>query len=186
VLYTISVVNAGRGPGGSAPIVPGKSKATPDGPTMTNVVITDQLSPDFEAVAINAIGATVKQTGQTIEVSRDSLAPGQTLMVVVAVQIKSNTQLPAVFNQASLSYAGLSQALYSNAPEVKITGVRPAAVQTTAAGSVAAPGQPATPGNVGTVLPAGSTGAPLEGLVLLGATLMLHTFVSRRKRLALA
>lgn len=187
IIYTIKVQQAGLGVGGSAPNQSPPS-ASPQGPTLTNVIIGDEISPALEVIAAHGIGIAVEQDGQKITARKTQMHPGDSALVVIGARVRSDVALPEILNQASLSADGMPP-IFSNVTTLTVLDPRRPAAAPVAQGSTNAPASSAAPQsgtsalpNVGTKLPAGSSGAPLSGFVLFGLTLLLRALRIHRTR----
>lgn len=198
VTFVVTLQNAGNEAGGSSPLRAraraAKLEALQAAPPVHDVLITQQLNPNFELLEASGPGLSVTTDGQKIEARRDMLAGGETVELMIKARARDIGAAPlTTVNQAQLIYRDAEHPLFSNVVDVVImpkalptaTPVLPAPPTSTTEPLMTAAGAAPVitpPQELGESLPQTSGGTPLAGVVLLGLTLLLHSIRVHRAR----
>jgi uncharacterized repeat protein (TIGR01451 family) len=139
-----------------------------DGSPFANLVISSVLPANLEILGAQTdpAGRDPEISGNTLAIKRDSLKPGETLIVGVRTRIKAGVATGTlIVAQSQLTYDGLQLPVRSNLVTVQVVGSP--SIQ---AGVAQAQQTPATPTAAATDTP-----APLATTVPVTATLVLAT-----------
>ncbi|GAC1549998.1 MAG: hypothetical protein NVS2B7_26030 [Herpetosiphon sp.] len=126
-------------------------------------MIVDEVDRNFEVLDVRGIGLDVVRTGQHVVGSRQALGSGDSVQLVMRLRVSAGTEVSALDNQGSASFAGMTQPLLSTLIRIavvpqRVSGAAPAAGKNPPA---AAPGTPPVAGKSPPVASQGA--APAAG-----------------------